>query len=261
QRKMEADPAALRKLLTDHIRDEVGAMKGKCVEYDVYNEPNSHYYFVEKLGDDVMLEWFNVAHEVDPTATLCINEGGHLSQANLNSMRTKNYIKIIKYLQANKAPLGAICFESHFGCRLPGVEKVYEALEYFSQFGLPMGITEFDQVVDDEQLQADWQRDFMTIAFSHPKVHEFLQWGFWNGISKRGFINKDWSLKPNGKVWLDLVKDKWWTNANGRSGANGEYALRGFLGDYKVKASHGGKAAVVDAVLGKDGTTVEVILK
>lgn len=30
-------------------------------------------------------------------------------------------------------------------------------------------------------------------------------------------MRRDWSLKPNGAVYQDLVFKKWWTNADGKT--------------------------------------------
>jgi hypothetical protein len=45
-----------------------------------------------------------------------------------------------------------------------------------------------------------------------------------------------------------LVKGKWWTKAQLRSGADGTVAFRGFLGDYRLTIRRDGKPAVVKQV-------------
>ena len=89
----------------------------------------------------------------------------------------------------------------------------------------------------DEDLQKRYMRDFMTAAFSHPAVNEIIQWGFWEGkhwLPNAALYRKDWTIKPNGQAWLDLVKRDWWTNADGATGADGSYRTRGFYGDYEI---------------------------
>ena len=73
-------------------------------------------------------------------------------------------------------------------------------------------------------------------------------------------MRRDWSLKPNGRVYQDLVFRKWWTNASGRTGANGAFATRGFLGDYDIEVKAGGTTRTVNASLGRDGKTVECVI-
>ncbi|MDT5029655.1 MAG: hypothetical protein QOE61_6581, partial [Micromonosporaceae bacterium] len=52
-------------------------------------------------------------------------------------------------------------------------------------------------------------------------------------------FNADWSPKPNGLVWQDLILNQWRTNTSGQAGENGKYAVRGFLGDYLVNVTVG----------------------
>ena len=62
-------------------------------------------------------------------------------------------------------------------------------------------------------------------------------WGFWEGRHWKpdaALYRRDWSIKPAGQAWLDLVKKKWWTNKNGITDAQGRFTTRGFLGDYVV---------------------------
>ena len=88
-------------------------------------------------------------------------------------------------------------------------------------------------------------------------------WGFWEGAHWRprgAMMRRDWSLKPNGEVYKDLVFKRWWTNADGKTGAQGTFAARGFLGDYEIAVKSGGKSKTVRTSLPKDGTRVECVL-
>ncbi|HAU36748.1 MAG TPA: hypothetical protein DCX07_03400 [Phycisphaerales bacterium] len=256
-KQLESDKDNMRKLFLDHIQDEAGTLKGKINEWDVINEPWSHYHFMELLGDEVIIDWFQAAHQADPGARLVLNEG------NGEGRRGKNLLRLAKILLDAKAPIHGIGLESHFGWGVPGPEASYAIFEQFANLGLNISITEFDQVIDDETLQADWQRDFLTIAFSHPKVTSFTRWGFYNvkgARHPRGFFNPDWTLKPNGKVYTDLVFTQWWTDLQGKTDANGVYQARGFLGDYDVIVTHDRQTWTLAASLDKPGATVQVVL-
>ena len=60
------------------------------------------------------------------------------------------------------------------------------------------------------------------------------------------------SLKPNGEVYRDLVFKRWWTNVNGKTGGQGTFATRGFLGDYEIEVKAGGKSKTVRVSLPKE---------
>ena len=141
--------------------------------------------------------------------------------------------------------------------------KMLEILDRFGKLGPEIEVTEFDTDITDEQLQADFTRDFMTTLFSHPRVKGILMWGFWEGRHWRpngAMVRKDWSLKPNGEAWIDLVQKQWTTAAQGRSGPDGAFKVRGYLGDYEITALSAGKSKTVKASLPKEGAAVKVAL-
>ena len=89
-------------------------------------------------------------------------------------------------------------------------------LDQFSEFGLPIELTEASFSLDDRELQADYMRDFLIATFSHPNVQGIMLWGFWEKRHWRpqaALIASDWSdLRPHGQAWMDLVQ-----TANGRA--------------------------------------------
>jgi hypothetical protein len=104
-------------------------------------------------------------------------------------------------------------------------------------------ITEFDIDVEDEEIQGQYTRDFMTTVFAHPSVTGFMMWGFWEGRHwkpRAAMFRRDWSLKPNAQAYLELVFDKWWTRAHGRTGASGDFTTRAFKGEHEVTVTAGG---------------------
>ena len=144
------------------------------------------------------------------------------------------------------------------------MDELIRRLDRFAAFGKDLEITEFDIDTLDEGTQADYTRDFMTAVFSHPSVKAFLMWGFWEGAHWRprgAMLRRDWSIKPNGEVYRDLVFKRWWTNVNGKTGARGTFATRGFLGDYEIEAKMAGKSKTVRVSLPKEGAQVECVLE
>jgi hypothetical protein len=88
-------------------------------------------------------------------------------------------------------------------------------------------------------------------------------WGFWDGAHWKNnapLFAQDWSEKPAGRAYRDLVLGRWRTAASGKSDASGTFTTRGFLGDYDVVVSSGSRKKAARAVLGPTGSTVAVIL-
>jgi GH35 family endo-1,4-beta-xylanase len=248
---LKDNPAALRKRVDDHILDEVTAMKGQCVEWDVVNEPYSNHDLTDILGKDAIAQWYRLAHQADPAAKLYINDYDTVESGRQNNPHTDFYEQTIRSLLDHGVPLSGIGIQSHFAWNLPAPVAVLKGLDRFALLGREIEITEHDIDVTDEQLQADYTRDYLTLAFSHPAVTGFLSWGFWEG--------RHW--KPAGRVRIDLVRNKWWTRVSGVTDSRGAYNTRGFLGDYEITVTCNGKSKSVHTTLRKDSPPVDVVME
>jgi GH35 family endo-1,4-beta-xylanase len=270
-------PEALRTAVLDHIADIGGAFKGQLPEWDVVNEPFSNFAMQNvfagrgasagriepELGAQSLAEWFRAAHTVDPAAQLFINDYSILSTGGVDYEHQAYYERTIQELLRLGAPVQGIGMQGHFQEDLTPIPRLFTILDRFAKFGLPIQITEHDFTTWDEQLQADYTRDFMTAMFSHANVSGFLIWGFWekaHWIPAAAYYRADWSQRPAGKAWRDLVFRDWWTNANGVAAADGTFKTRGFLGDYEIEVESGGKKHVATARIGPAGTKVAVEL-
>jgi len=47
--------------------------------------------------------------------------------------------------------------------------------------------------------------------------------------------------QTNYDIYRDLVFNKWWTNASGKTNRTGAYSTRGFLGEYDIEVKSGAK--------------------
>src|SRR5207249_1964508 len=133
----------------------------------------------------------------------------------------------------------------------------------FATLGLPVRITELDIDSNDEKLQADYLRDFLTASFSHPNVNGIMVWGFWEGAHWRpnaAMYRKDWTPRPIASVWKDLIYKQWWTDQHASTNDRGVAKSRGFLGDYEVAATASGRSATGKALLTDAGTSLHMTL-
>ena len=260
---LKADPAALRKRIAGHVTDEVAALKGRLVEWDVINEPYTNHDVMDVLGNDVMVEWFKAARAADPRVKLFINDYSILAGAGLDLAHQDHYEKTIRFLIDQGAPLDGIGMQGHFGRQLTPPTRMLAILDRFAALGKEIEVTEFDVDTTDEPLLADFTRDFYTTVFSHPAVKGILTWGFWEGAHWRpnaAMVRKDWSLKPNSQVWMDLVERQWSTDERLRTDAAGRCRLRGFLGEYELTASLDGRQKAQKASLDPSGQSVKIVL-
>jgi GH35 family endo-1,4-beta-xylanase len=202
-------------------------------------------------------------HKIDPNVKLYVNEGQVLAGgSDDNHTRRGPYAEIIRYLLDQDAPLDGIGFMGHFNGRtLTPPTKIYQILEQFARFNKDLQVTEFDVNDVPEDLQRDYLRDFMTVCFSHPQVVGFIMWGFYEKAHwkpQAALFRADWSIKPAGKVWKDLVFHQWWTKESGRTVADGTFKVCGFCGSYSIKVKSPMGAKTVDIDLPPGGAKVVV---
>jgi endo-1,4-beta-xylanase len=258
-RKLAADPAALEHRIDDHIRDVTATLASKVVDWDVINEPYVNNDLMHILGDGAMSTWFKLAAQGDPAAHLYLNE----TNVPTSSPRDHRYDVLydqLKTLQQEGAPIFGVGMQAHFDDNLVPPADLLKIYDRFATLGIPIRITELDINVEDEQLQADYLRDFLTASFSDPEINGILLWGFWQSAHWRpdaALYRKDWNIKPNGQVWKDLVLGKWQTNTDATSGIDGTFATRAFLGDYSITVTAQGHTVSQKISLPKEGYTAD----
>ena len=262
-RALKDQPEALRQRINSHIENEVSALKGRVVDWDVVNEPYSNHDVMQVLGDNEMIAWFQLARRCDPNVRLYLNDYAILSASGLDTDHQDAFEKTLRFLKDGGAPITGLGLQSHFSGTPTPPERMLSILDRFAALGLDISITEHDINTEDEQLQADFTRDFLTTVFSHPAVVAVLTWGFWENSHWKpdaAYYRSNWSLRPAGQVWLNLVTKKWWTNETAETGADGRIRTRGFLGDYEITVTHHGVSTSVKTAVARTGTHVDIRL-
>ncbi len=242
------DVAALRERTDSHIEQLMSYARGKVTEWDVLNEPYTNKDLHGALGEAEMAAWFQKARAADPSAKLYINDYSNVESGGYDLPHINGYYSIIQKILAAGGPIDGIGLQAHFNTNLTPPDRVIEVLDQFAALGKDLQITEFDIDLPDEQIQADYTRDFLTLCFSHPAMKGFLIWGFWEGahwLPRGAMIRKDWTTKLNYDVWNDLLFHQWWTDVEGTTGADGVFRTRGFLGDYEVDVTVDGKTRTI----------------
>lgn len=261
-RALEKDPDALRAAVHDSIAERITAFrKFGFDDYDVINELRDNHQIVDILGRPVIADWFKMTKEIDPKPRLGINEFSIVAGGG-NTGREQGILEEqIRYLIAQGAPVGVIGFQCHFDENLTPPAEIVKILDRFAKFGLPLHATEFDIGTYDEAVQADYMRDFLTVFFSHPATEGITQWGFWEGIQwipRAAMFRKDWSVKPSGQAFMDLVLKAWWTDTTGKTDAQGKCLVRGFNGDYEIAVKTPAGEKTQKANLTAKGAAVEM---
>ena len=160
-----------------------------------------------------------------------------------------------------------IGIQSHMHGGYWGAARTWDVCDRFARFGKPLHFTE-TTVVSGPKQEANWhstpegeQRqarevvEFYTVLFSHPAVEAITWWDFsdqdaWQQ-APAGLVRGDMTPKPAYERLYELVKSKWWTDVETRTGTDASFPLRGFLGRYEVQAEQGDRRLLGRFVLDK----------
>ena len=259
-------PAEARKILFEHITEKLEAVKEYVPEWDALNHPVAGFgdkgHRLDKIyGREIYRDVILLARRIQPGIKIYINEGQIMPGG---GDRIDEYIDLTKWLKKNDAAPDGIGFMCHFGAAsLTPPAEIYGRLEKFASLGCELQATEFDINIRDRECQADYMRDFLTVWFSHPRTIGIIQWGFWEGRHwkpEAALYEKDWTERPVGKAWREMLFKTWWTNEAGKTDKNGRFTVRGFLGDYQLEISHDGNKIVTTVPLTQARTTADVDL-
>jgi GH35 family endo-1,4-beta-xylanase len=226
--------------IKERIQTVVPRFKGTLYTWDVVNEAGENVETWEKIGWENFVNVHKWVLEADPTLRLTYNDYDLVQRP--DSDLHKKVMERIKFLVDNGAPFHIIGDQAHMGTPLTPIPKVLEVLDKLAGFGKRLEITEFDIGVPDDKVHAEYTRDFLTAAFSHPAMDSFLFWGFWEGAHWRAnegghMIHKDWSRRPAMEAYEDLVFKQWWTNATLKTARNGEANTRAFYGTHEISVT------------------------
>lgn len=260
-KKLKDDKAKLAETINEHIKYMVTTLKGRVEHWDVVNEPFTNHDILDILGHEVMADWFKLARSLDPKPKLYINDFAILSGGGGTTAHRDHYEKMIQLLVDKGAPFDGIGMQGHFGTSLTSPDDLVAILDRYGKFKKDIAITEFDVVIDDEELAGNYVRDFYTVLFSHPQVKNLTMWGFWDESHwKKNAVmyRKDWTLKPGGQAYKDLVLGKWRTNESGSTDAAGQFKVRGFKGNYDIEVKIGDQTKTVKGNLDDGGSRIDV---
>lgn len=249
----KTNPAAFRKDLTDHIETFANLYPDAFSEWDVMNEPYTEHDYMDLLGKEIVLEWFETARKANPNYLTYINDYGILSDN--NQEHRDNYYGWIEYLIQNNAPLDGIGFQGHFTTPMPP-ELILERIDRYAAFGKKMQITEFDFDHPDPDLQARFFEDFVTLIYSHPQMSALINWIFLedNFRPSAALYRKDFTPTAMGQVWERLLTKEWHTEERRKTNPEGIVELRGFKGSYSITIEHNNQTRTHHIKLDADKT-------
>ncbi len=133
--------------MKDHITAVVTRYKDVIYAWDVANEVISdkaeEFYrpslFYQIIGEEFIAKAFEFAHAADPKALLFYNDYDEI-----NPVKRKKIIEMIKGLQAKGIPIHGVGLQAHWAVNEPSEPQLETTLSDFSKLGLQLHITELD---------------------------------------------------------------------------------------------------------------------
>ncbi len=246
------DFAEIRALSHGRVHDCIARFKGGLNYWDVVNEPTALGRFGTRLGEwaqslgavPYVKEHLRVARDAAPDATFLVND-----------YRTDPpYFEILDALRDDgRLIFDTIGIQSHMHAGTWSLAATLQICDRYARLGRPVHFTETTIVStlqpggektwhptspEGEARQAEYVANFYTMLFGHPAVEAITWWDFsdrnaWMG-APAGLVRADMSPKPVYERLHALIKSEWWTNASGRTQANGEFRLRVFHGEHRI---------------------------
>ncbi|MGB7325409.1 MAG: endo-1,4-beta-xylanase [Rubripirellula sp.] len=262
EKEFVGNPKGHRAWLWEHMADVLPATADFVTEWDTINHIigwGNHTYEKEYGGKEIYAEIMAEARRLAPQATHAINEGKVLP----DGYKREPYKEIIRFLNDQGQSPDIVGFMGHFGLTsLTPPEELLKVYDEFAEIAPRLQLSEFDvEAGDDEALQADYYRDVMIASFSHPNFVAIVQWGFWEKMHWKpaaALWRNDWTLKPSGEVFVDLVANQWWTDETAETDESGKCQVRGFLGDYEVTAESEGTSVTYSVTLQREGNQIRI---
>ena len=263
--KYSGSEVQLRKLLNDHIHKMVSQYGDPLTEWDVLNEPFSSHDYMDILGPEVVVDWFQQVQQIRPEVKRYVNDYGILTK---NSVRHRRfYFNYIAGLLKQGAAIQGIGFQAHIpkGFAPTAPQELLSIMNDFAALNTELQVTEFDFETPNLEFQARYTEDFMTAVFSHPQMTGLLTWTPFeyakNSVPKpdAALVDRNLRLKPNGQVWHDLVNKRWSTEVELLTDSRGEINFSGYKGLYHLQLS-GANNATFAVPLESDNVNAQINL-
>ena len=246
---------ALRARVEAHVREVMDTLSSREVDVvDVFNEPRVNHDVDDAVGPpSPRPDWFRIARETAPGIRLAINEFGVVSGFGTNEANIDGYVEDIRGILAAGGEIDVVGVQGHIGEGFTPPERLWAVFDRLAALGRPLHVTEFDVATDDDAVQADYTRDFLTAALAHPSVEQVTFWGYWEPHHWRpagALWGEDWRRLPAAEA-LAAWRETFWRKPDaGLTDARGEVRVRVMAGRYAVRVG-GGLAQEVNVTAGR----------
>ncbi|MCH2664670.1 endo-1,4-beta-xylanase, partial [bacterium] len=205
--------AELRQVMRHHIETVMTHFKGRIQIWDCVNEPLSmdgpyldKNIYLKTLGKDYIAEAFRIAHEVDPSVQLFLNE----QFGNYEGENVEVFFELLEWLLNEDVPIHGVGIQAHNIFKTHDLETFRWFLERVSSLGLLTEITEFDARIrlfegagDPYQAQGDYTTAYARACIENPDCIGFTVWGMSDAVTWYDWVPPFSWMPPNDPLIFD----------------------------------------------------------
>ncbi len=139
------DPDSVRRYFSGHIKTVAGRYDGKVYSWDVVNEALNedgslrNSIFLQKLGEDYIVEAFRLAQKAAPHTKLYYNDY-NIEQP----LKRAGAIALIKKIQAAGVRIDGVGIQGHWKAGKLPLKEIEESIRQFAALGIEVMFTELD---------------------------------------------------------------------------------------------------------------------
>ncbi|KAK2994247.1 hypothetical protein RJ640_029176 [Escallonia rubra] len=231
--------SALQSAVNSRIQSLMSKYREDFIHWDVSNEMLHFDFYEQRLGPNATLHFYELAHEIDPLATLFMNEFNVVETCGDVNSTVDTYISKIRDLKQGGVSMDGIGLEGHF--TVPNLPLMRAILDKLATLKLPIWLTEIDISNKlDAETQATYLEEVLREGFSHPSVNGMMLWTALHryGCYQMCLTDNDLKNLPAGDT-VDKLLNEWQTGfIADQTDEQGSYSFFGFLGEYNVTAKY-----------------------
>ena len=212
--KEAADPGAeLLRVMRDHITTVMTHFQGRIKVWDCVNEPMSmdgpyldKNIYLKTLGKDYIAEAFRIAHVVDPTVLLFLNE----QFGNYAGEGVEAFFDLVEWLLSEDVPIHGVGIQAHNIFKTHNLSEYREFMTRLTALGLLLEITEFDARIrlfedhdDPYGAQGTYTAAYARACIENPSCIGFTVWGLSDAATWFDFVPPFRWMPPNDPLLFD----------------------------------------------------------
>lgn len=262
RRFRQMETAVLSPSVLEHVRTQSSALGELVPLWTVVDSPLTYHEMYDLTGEEVLTGTFEAAREAVPKARLFLGEDKALTSP--TEERLNDFIGMIRWFQDSGAPVDGLAIQVAAGRPYLAPKALESRLDRIFEFiDMPLVVTGLDVDAPTEETQAVRMADMLLLFASRPEVEAIYLGEFWAPYATRpgnALLDAQLEPRPAFETARRLVTERWDTNVEGRSDADGTVRVVGFTAPYKITVQHGDALVEQTCELEKSGTEITIRL-